>query len=67
MAPQMATATIRGEVLGTLNAEMRRNLTGDQPKLFTLWLALPDEVRAQPELPPFATLLHSRCRRTGPR
>ena len=42
MAPLMATATISGEVLGTPNAEMRRNLTGDQPKLFTPWLALQD-------------------------
>ena len=31
-----------GEVLGTPNAEMRKNLTGDQPKLFTPWLALQD-------------------------
>jgi quinol monooxygenase YgiN len=42
MAPLMATATVTGEVLGTPNAEMRRNLTGDQPKLFTPWLALQD-------------------------
>jgi hypothetical protein len=42
MAPLMATATITGEVLGTPNAEMRRNLTGDQPKLFTPWMALQD-------------------------
>src|SRR3954447_6477052 len=43
MEPLMATATITGEVLGTPNAEMRRNLTGEQPKLFTPWLALLDE------------------------
>jgi quinol monooxygenase YgiN len=43
MAPLMQTATVTGEVLGTPNAEMRRNLTGDQPKLFTPWLALHDE------------------------
>ena len=42
MEPLMATATVTGEVLGTPNAEMRRNLTGDQPKLFTPWLALQD-------------------------
>jgi len=37
MAPLMQTATVTGEVLGTPNAEMRRNLTGDQPKLFEPW------------------------------
>ena len=37
MAPLMQTATVIGEVLGTPNAEMRRNLTGDQPKLFEPW------------------------------
>ena len=40
MAPLMETATITGEVLGTPNAEMRRNLTGDQPKLFTPWMVM---------------------------
>jgi len=34
MEPIMATATDTGELLGTPNAEIRRNLTGDQPKLF---------------------------------
>jgi quinol monooxygenase YgiN len=43
MEPLMATATITGEVLGTPNAEMRRNLTGEQPKLFTPWMTLQDE------------------------
>jgi quinol monooxygenase YgiN len=43
MEPLMATATITGEVLGTPNAEMRRNLTGEQPKLFTPWMTLHDE------------------------
>ena len=38
MAPLMETATVTGELLGTPNAEIRRNLTGDQPKLFTPWL-----------------------------
>ena len=37
MAPLMQTATVTGEVLGTPNAEMRHNLTGDQPKLFKPW------------------------------
>ena len=40
MAPLMATASVTGEVLGTPNAKMRRNLNGDQPKLLTQpWLA----------------------------
>ena len=43
MAPLMATATVTGEVLGTPNAEMRKNLSGDQPKLFEPWL-VKDEV-----------------------
>jgi quinol monooxygenase YgiN len=43
MAPLMETATITGEVLGTPNAEMRRNLTGDQPKLFEPWLTMTEE------------------------
>ena len=38
MQPLMATATIAGEVLGTANETMARNLTGDQPKLFTPWM-----------------------------
>ena len=37
MAPLMQTATVTGEVLGTPNAEMRRNLTSDQPRLFESW------------------------------
>ena len=43
MAPLMETATITGELLGTPNAEIRRNLTGDQPKLFTPWLTMSEE------------------------
>jgi len=39
MAPLMATATVTGEVLGTPNAEMRSNLSGDRPKLFEPWKA----------------------------
>jgi hypothetical protein len=44
MEPIMATATVTGEVLGTPNAEMRRNLTGDQPKLFTPWMTMQGEL-----------------------
>ena len=40
MEPIMGTGTVTGEVLGTPNAEMRRNLTGDQPKLFTPWMTM---------------------------
>jgi len=43
MAPLMETATITGELLGDPNEQIRRNLTGDQPKLFTPWIALSDE------------------------
>ena len=43
MAPLMGTATITGELLGTPNDQIRKNLTGDQPKLFTPWLALSEE------------------------
>ena len=43
MQPLMATATITGELLGTPNETMRKNLTGDQPKLFMPWLALSDQ------------------------
>jgi quinol monooxygenase YgiN len=43
MEPIMATATVTGEVLGTPNAEMRKNLSGDQPKLFTPWMAMKEE------------------------
>src|SRR5690349_7551428 len=42
MAPLMETATVTGELLGTPSAEIRRNLTGDQPRLFEPWLALSD-------------------------
>jgi quinol monooxygenase YgiN len=43
MEPIMATASVTGEVLGTPNAEMRKNLSGDQPKLFTPWLVMAEE------------------------
>jgi len=43
MAPLMETATITGELLGTPNDQIRKNLSGDQPKLFTPWIALSDE------------------------
>ena len=42
MGPLMACADFSGEVLGTPSAEMRKNLTGDQPKLYEPWLALSD-------------------------
>jgi quinol monooxygenase YgiN len=35
MAPLMETATITGELLGDPNDQIRKNLTGDQPRLFT--------------------------------
>jgi quinol monooxygenase YgiN len=44
MAPLMETATVTGEVLGTPNAEMRGNLTGDQPKLFEPWMVMEDNL-----------------------
>ena len=34
-----ATATVTGEVLGTPNETMRAALRGDEPKLFTPWMA----------------------------
>jgi len=43
MEPLMATATVTGELLGTPNAQIRRNLSGDQPKLFEPWIALSDQ------------------------
>ena len=43
MAPLMETATITGELLGTPNNQIRKNLTGDQPKLYEPWIAPSDE------------------------
>jgi quinol monooxygenase YgiN len=43
MAPLMETATITGELLGSPNAQIRANLSGDQPKLYEPWLALSDD------------------------
>ena len=43
MAPLMETATVTGEVLGTPNATMRKNLTGEQPKLFEPWLTMDEQ------------------------
>jgi hypothetical protein len=40
MAPLMETATVTGELLGTPNAQIRANLTGDQPKLFEPWMTI---------------------------
>lgn len=45
MAPLMATATVTGELLGTPNAQIRRNLSGDQPKLFEPWVVMSDTER----------------------
>ena len=44
MAPLMETATITGELLGTPNDQIRKNLTGDQPKLYEPWLTINDAV-----------------------
>ena len=46
MQPLMATATVTGELLGTPDDEMRKNLTGDQHRVFTPWLALSYEAAA---------------------
>ena len=46
MAPLMETATITGELLGTPNDQIRKNLTGDQPKLYEPWIALSDKPAA---------------------
>jgi quinol monooxygenase YgiN len=43
MAPLMECATITGELLGTPNDQIRRNLTGGQPTLYEPWLTLQDE------------------------
>ena len=43
MAPLMESATITGELLGTPNEQIRRNLTGDQPKLFEPWITMDEE------------------------
>jgi quinol monooxygenase YgiN len=48
MAPIMATASVTGELLGTPNAKMKEQLgTGPEPKLFTPWMALQDQVLAE--------------------
>jgi hypothetical protein len=43
MAPLMECATTTGELLGTPNEQIRRNLTGDQPELYEPWMALSDD------------------------
>ena len=43
MAPLMETATITGELLGAPSEQIRRNLTGDEPRLFTPWMTLSGE------------------------
>jgi hypothetical protein len=40
MEPLLATATITGDVLGTPNAEIRKNLSTGGPKLFTPWMTM---------------------------
>jgi quinol monooxygenase YgiN len=44
MAPLMECATITGELLGTPSEQIRKNLTGDQPKLYEPWLTISDMV-----------------------
>jgi quinol monooxygenase YgiN len=44
MEPILATASLTGEVLGTPNAKMKALLGRGEPKLFTPWMALQDEV-----------------------
>jgi quinol monooxygenase YgiN len=36
----LKTGSVEGELLGDPNAEIRANLTGPEPQLFTPWLAL---------------------------
>ena len=43
MEPLMATATVTGEVLGTPNAEIRKNLAKGGPKLFTPWMTIDED------------------------
>ena len=43
MAPLMQTATVTGALLGTPNDQIRRNLTGDQPKLFEPWMTIDED------------------------
>jgi quinol monooxygenase YgiN len=40
MAPLMATATVTGELLGTPNDEIRKNLSKGGPRLFTPWMTI---------------------------
>jgi quinol monooxygenase YgiN len=42
-AKVLQTAMVEGELLGDPNAEIRANLTGPQPRLFTPWLSLERE------------------------
>jgi hypothetical protein len=44
--PIRTNASVTGEVLGTPNARMKEMLTGDQPKLFTPWMAMEQGWRA---------------------
>jgi len=47
MKPIMATASVRGEALGTPNATMKEQLGKGGPKLFTPCLASQDQELAQ--------------------
>ena len=38
---------LTGELLGTPNAEMRGNLSGDQPKLIEPWMVMSEAVPAK--------------------
>jgi quinol monooxygenase YgiN len=49
MEPLLATASVTGEVLGTPNANMKKQLGKGGPKLFTPWMAMQDEDVAEEE------------------
>ena len=42
MEPLMGTASVTGEVLGTPNAEMKKQIGKGPPTLYTPWIALQD-------------------------
>jgi hypothetical protein len=44
MAPLMKPPPITGELLGDPHDQIRKNLTGDQPKLYEPWLTINDVV-----------------------
>jgi quinol monooxygenase YgiN len=47
MGPLMATASVTGEVLGTPNANMKKELAKGGPNLFTPWMAMQEEEFAE--------------------